>query len=59
MSSIFEMLFLISLVIMCLVSSLYEIDVRVGLLADVIWEADDDKTGFFIVIVNDFDQTFM
>ena len=59
MSSIFEMLFLISLVIMCLVSSLYEIDVRVGLLTDVILEADDYKTGFLIVIVNDFDQSFM
>ena len=37
---------------MCILSSLNEIDVRVKLLADGVWESEDDKTGFLIVGVN-------
>ena len=55
-SSVFEMLFLFWLVVMCLLSSLDDIDVPVELLADDVWEAEDDKTGFFNVEVDTFDQ---
>ena len=44
---------------MFLSSSLYEIDVRVELLADDLWEANDDKPGFLIVGLDSFDQLFL
>ena len=34
-------------------------DVRVELLADDVWAAEDDKTGFFSVEVDSFDQLFL
>ena len=56
MSSIFDILFLFWLVVMCLLSSLDEIGVRVELLAGDVWESEDDKTGFLIVGVYSFNQ---
>ena len=44
---------------MCLSSSLDDIYVLVELLADDLWEADDDKPGFLSVGVNSFDQLFL
>ena len=41
-----------------LLSSLDEIDVRVELLADDIWGADGDKPGFLSVGVDIFDWLF-
>ena len=41
---------------MCLLSSLDEIDVCAELLADDVWEAKDDKTGFLSVRVEIFDR---
>ena len=51
-------MFLFWLVVMFLLSSLDEIDVCVKLLADDIWEAEDDKTGFLSVGVDIFDHFF-
>ena len=59
MSSVFEFLFLFWLVIICLLSSLYYIDVSVELLADNVWEAEYDKNGFFGVGVDNFDRLFL
>ena len=53
------MLFLFLLLVMCLLSSLDEIDVRVELIADYVWEAGDDKIGFFGVGVYNFDPFFL
>ena len=53
------MLFLFWLAVMCLLSCLDEIDVSVELLADDVWEADDDKPGFLSVVVNIFDRIFL
>ena len=55
MSSVFEVLFLFWLVVISLLSSLYEIDIRVELIADDIWEYENDKTGLFGVGVDSFD----
>ena len=44
---------------MCLLLSLDNIDVLVELLADDVWETEDDKTVFFIVGVHNFDQLFL
>ena len=55
MSSIFEVFFLFLFLVMSLLSSLDEIDVRVGLLSDYLWEAEDDKTGFLSVGFNSFE----
>ena len=41
---------------MSLLSSWDEIDVRVELLADDVWAAEDDKPGFFSVEVGIFDS---
>ena len=43
---------------MCLLSSLDEIYVHVELLADDVWEAEDDKTRFLCVGVDSFDRLF-
>ena len=59
MLPLFDMLFLFWLVVMCLLSSLDEIDVRVELLADDVREADDDKWGLLSVEVDSFDWLFM
>ena len=58
MSSVFEVLFLFWLVIMFLLSSLDEMDVHVKLLADYVWSAEDDKTGFLSVGVDIFDGLY-
>ena len=57
--SIFDMLFLFWLVVMCLLSSLYKINICVESLAYYVWEADDDKLGFLSVVVNSFDRLFL
>ena len=44
---------------MYLLSSLDDIYVFVKLLADDLWEAEDDKTVFFSVGVDSFDQIFL
>ena len=44
---------------MCLLLSLDEIDVRVELLADDIWKADDDKPGFLEIRVDIFYRLFL
>ena len=46
MSSVFEMLLFFLFVVISLLSSWDEMDVRVESLADDIWAAEDDKTGF-------------
>ena len=43
---------------MCLLSSLDEIDFCVELPADDLWKAEDDKTGFFSVVVDNSDRFF-
>ena len=53
------MLFLFGLVVMCLLSSTDEIDVRAELLADDAWGADDDKPGFLSFGVYSFDRLFL
>ena len=57
MSSIFEMLFLFWLVVMCLLSSLDRIDVFVKLLADDVWEVKYYKTVLLSIGVDSFDQS--
>ena len=44
---------------MCLLSSIYDIDVRVELLADDLREDEYDKIGFFGVGVDSFDRSFL
>ena len=44
---------------MCLLSSLDKIDVCVELLADYVWEAEDDKTGFFSVGVDNSESIIL
>ena len=51
-------MFLLWLVVLSLLLSLDEIDVRFDLLADNIWEAEDYKTGFLNVGVGGLDQIF-
>ena len=58
-SSIFEMLFLLWFAVMSLLSSWDEMDVHVELLADDVWAAEDDKTGFLSVGVDIFDQLYL
>ena len=55
----FEVLFLFLFVVMSLLSSRDDMDVRLELLADDIWEAEDDKTGFLSVEVDGFDRLFL
>ena len=59
MSSVFEVLFLFGFVVMSLLSGWDEMDVRVELLADDVWSAEDDKTGFFSFGVDSFDQLYL
>ena len=59
MLSIFELLLLFWLVVMSLLTSWDEMDVCVELLADDVWAAADDKTGFLSVKVDSFDQLFL
>ena len=50
------MLLFFWLVVMCLLSSLDEVDVCAELLADYVWEPEDNKTGFLSVVGGVFDQ---
>ena len=59
MLSIFEVLFLFWFVVMSLLSSWYEIDVCVELLADDVWAAEYDKTGFLSFGVDSFDWSYL
>ena len=59
MSYVLYKLFLFWLLLMSLLSSWYEIDVHVELLADYVWESEDDKTGFLSVGVDIFDWLFL
>ena len=43
---------------MSLFSSWDEMDVRVELIADDLWSAEDDKTGFLSFEVDSFDQLY-
>ena len=43
---------------MSLLSSWDEMDVCVELLADDVWTAEYDKTGFLSVVVDSFDQLY-
>ena len=52
-------MFLLWFVVISLFLSLDEIDVRVELLSDDVWEAEYDKTGFFSVGVDSFDRLFL
>ena len=58
MSSVFEVFFLFWFVVMSLLSSWYEMDVPVKLLADDTWAAGDDKPGFLGVGVDSFDRLY-
>ena len=55
MSYVFEALFLFWFVVISLLSSLDEMDIRVELLADDVWAAEDDKTGLLSVEVDSFE----
>ena len=44
---------------MSLLSSWYEMDVHVKLLADDVWASEDDKTSFLSVGVDIFDQLYL
>ena len=44
---------------MGLLSSLDKIDVRVGLLVDDVWEAEDNKIGFLSFGGNIFDRLYL
>ena len=59
MSSVFEVLLLLWFVVMSLSSSWDEMDVGVELLADDVWSAEDDKTGFLSVGVDIFDWLYL
>ena len=59
MPSVFKMLFLFWLVVMCSLSSVEEIDVCAELLADDVWEAKDNKTVFLIVGMDSADQLYL
>ena len=56
MSSICEVLFLFWFVVMSLLSRLYDMYGGIKLLADDLWAAEDDKTGFLNVGVDIFDR---
>ena len=58
-SSVFEVLFLFWFVVMSLLSSWYEMDVRVELSVDDVWAAEYDKTCFLSVGVNSFDRLYL
>ena len=58
MSSVFEVLFLFWYVIISLLSRWDDMDVGIKLLADDVWAAEDDKTGFLSVGVYIFDQLY-
>ena len=50
---------LVWFVVMSLLSSWDEMDVSAELLADHVWSDEDDKTGFFIFVVDSLDQLYL
>ena len=44
---------------MSVLSSWYEMNVRVELLADNVWSAEDDRTGFLSIGVDISDQLYL
>ena len=58
MSSLCEVLFLFSFVVVSLLSRWDDMDGSIELLADDVWAAEDDKTGFLSVGVDIFDQLY-
>ena len=58
MSSVCEVLFLFWFVVMSLLSRWDDMDGGIELLADDVWAAEDDKTGFLSVGVDIFDQLY-
>ena len=59
MSSIVEVLFLFWFLVISLLSSFEDMGFHVELLADDVWEAEDDKPDFLSVGVDIFDQFFL
>ena len=59
MSFVFDVLFLFWFLVMYLLSSWYEMDVRVKLLADDVWASEYDKIGFLNVGVDSFDRLYL
>ena len=53
------MFFLFWFVVMYLLSSWDNMDVRVKLLADDVWASEDDKAGVLSVEVNSFNQLYL
>ena len=53
------MLFFIWLVVMCLLSSLDEIDIIVELLEDDVCKSDDNTPGFLEIGVDSFDKLIL
>ena len=58
MASVCKVLFLFWFVVMSLLSRWDYIDGGIGLLADGMWAAEDDKTGFLSVGVDIFDWIY-
>ena len=59
MSYIFEVLLFFVFAVMSLLSIWYDMDVGVKLLADDVWAAEDDKTGFWSVGLDIIDQLYL
>ena len=59
MSSIFKVLFLFWFVVISLLSSSYETDVRVELIAYDVWAAEDYKTGLLSVGVDIINRYYL
>ena len=59
MSSVVEVLFLFWFEVMSLLSRFDKMDIRVELLADDVWAAEDDKPYFFSVGVDIYDWIFL
>ena len=59
MSSVCEVLFLFSFVVMYLLSRWDDMDGGIELFADDVWAAEDDKTGFLSFGLDIFDQLYL
>ena len=59
MSSIYEVMFFLWFVVISLLSRWDDMDVGIELLADDVWAAEDDKTGFLSVGVDIFDRLYL
>ena len=58
MSSICEVFFLFCFVVMPLLSCWDDMDDGIELIADDVWAAEDDKTGFVSVGMDIFDRLY-